>query len=207
MSNLEPNELNELVQRFAISALSIERHDEAMNEEILIDKYTGEFFIKTKDGSIVSPDIFSRSKNATENAIRIAELTGMKGNLYKIDFDELQLPGHIDYSLNILENEPIVLPKKCSEILINLDMDEYELIGNVGKPIHSETKVVVDITCGGMNKHIEKSLININYFVIDVNDFNDTDDIIIENIKLVDVNSDIEKAIIIHNIFVTVNNK
>ena len=50
----------EFLQRFAISGLSKERKDEAINEEILLGKYTGEFFIKSKDGVIISTDILNR---------------------------------------------------------------------------------------------------------------------------------------------------
>ena len=46
--------MDDLIQRFAISALSRERKDEAVNEEILVGKYTGEFFIKSKDGVVIS---------------------------------------------------------------------------------------------------------------------------------------------------------
>lgn len=207
MSNLKPDVLNELVQRFAISALSIERSDEAINEEILVDKYTGEFFIKTKDGIIISPDILSRANNAIDTATRIAELTGMTGNLYKVDFDDLKLPCHVDYSVNILENEPIVLPKKCSDILINLDLDEYNMNNNIGKHINTNTRVKLTLSGGGKSRTIEKSIQNINYFVINVNDFNENDNIIINSIEIIDVDENIEKAIILHNICVTVNNK
>ena len=71
----------EFLQRFAISGLSKERKDEAINEEILLGKYTGEFFIKSKDGVIISTDILNRLKSSTENAIRYAESAGMVGYL------------------------------------------------------------------------------------------------------------------------------
>ena len=60
MNNQEA--INELIQRFAISALSRERKHEAVNEEIMVGKYTGEFYIKTKDGVILSADILNRNK-------------------------------------------------------------------------------------------------------------------------------------------------
>jgi hypothetical protein len=74
--------LEELLQRFAVSGLSRERKDEAVNEEILIGKHTGEFFIKTKDGVVISTDILNRLKASTDNAIRLAELSGITGDLY-----------------------------------------------------------------------------------------------------------------------------
>lgn len=120
--------LEELLQRFAVSGLSRERKDEAVNEEILIGKHTGEFFIKTKDGVVISTDILNRLKASTDNAIRLAELSGITGDLYKVDFDQLVLPNHVDYSVNIIEGEPIELPIETKKILLNLDLDEYDIL-------------------------------------------------------------------------------
>ena len=117
----------ESLQRFAISGLSKERKDEAVNEEILLGKYTGEFFIKTKDGIIISTDILNRLKASTENAIRYAESNGMVGEVFKIDFDNIDLPCHIDYNVNVIGNEFIDIGK-CNEFLINLDYDEFDII-------------------------------------------------------------------------------
>ena len=102
MSNNQKDILSNTLQRFAISALSKERKNEAVNEEILVGKYTGEFFIKTKDGVVISTDVLNRLKTSTESAIRCAESTGISGSVFKIDFDNLVLPSHIDYSTNII---------------------------------------------------------------------------------------------------------
>ena len=96
MNNVNNEALNEMAQRFAVSALSRERKGEALNEEIVAGKYTGEFYIKSKDGVVLSADILNRRKAATDNAIRIAEFIGMTGDMFKIDFELIDLPNHID---------------------------------------------------------------------------------------------------------------
>ena len=211
MNNLDANVLNELIQRFAISALSRERKSEAINEEILAGKYSGEFYIKTKDGVVLSADILNRVKSATDNAVRIAELVGMTGNIYKIDFDDLVLPNHIDYSVNILGNEPITLPDNVKELLINLDLDEYDIVENGEfKIVNSDAKVKITLVGGSKTEVIEKSLRNVNFSVLDISGFTKVKNVNIQSISIERssevINPDaIDRTVLVHNIFVTVN--
>ena len=207
--------LEELLQRFAVSGLSRERKDEAVNEEILIGKHTGEFFIKTKDGVVISTDILNRLKASTDNAIRLAELSGITGDLYKVDFDQLVLPNHVDYSVNIIEEEPIELPINTKKVLLNLDLDEYDILEDTAKPVNTEAmvKVVVEIALGnGENDTIEiqQSIQNINYYPIELN-YEDVISIVISEIVIEKEENEYnigatDRTILLHNIFVAINN-
>lgn len=207
--------LEELLQRFAVSGLSRERKDEAVNEEILIGKHTGEFFIKTKDGVVISTDILNRLKASTDNAIRLAELSGITGDLYKVDFDQLVLPNHVDYSVNIIEEEPIELPINAKKVLLNLDLDEYDILEDTAKPVNTEAmvKVVVEIALGnGENDTIEiqQSIQNINYYPIELN-YEDVISIVISEIVIEKEENEYnigatDRTILMHNIFVAINN-
>lgn len=207
--------LEELLQRFAVSGLSRERKDEAVNEEILIGKHTGEFFIKTKDGVVISTDILNRLKASTDNAIRLAELSGITGDLYKVDFDQLVLPNHVDYSVNIIEEEPIELPINTKKVLLNLDLDEYDILEDTAKPVNTEAmvKVVVEIALGnGENDTIEiqQSIQNINYYPIELN-HEDVISIVISEIVIEKEENEYnigatDRTILMHNIFVAINN-
>lgn len=207
--------LEELLQRFAVSGLSRERKDEAVNEEILIGKHTGEFFIKTKDGVVISTDILNRLKASTDNAIRLAELSGITGDLYKVDFDQLVLPNHVDYSVNIIEEEPIELPINTKKVLLNLDLDEYDILEDTAKPVNTEAmvKVVVEIALGnGENDTIEiqQSIQNINYYPIELN-HEDVISIVISEIVIEKEENEYnigatDRTILLHNIFVAINN-
>ena len=207
--------LEELLQRFAVSGLSRERKDEAVNEEILIGKHTGEFFIKTKDGVVISTDILNRLKASTDNAIRLAELSGITGDLYKVDFDQLVLPNHVDYSVNIIEEEPIELPINAKKVLLNLDLDEYDILEDTAKPVNTEAmvKVVVEIALGnGENDTIEiqQSIQNINYYPIELN-HEDVISIVISEIVIEKEENEYnigatDRTILLHNIFVAINN-
>lgn len=217
MAENQTNPLQELMQRFAISALSKERKDEAVNEEILVGKYTGEFFIKTKDGVVVSTDILNRLKSSMELAVKTAESVGIVGDVFKIDFDELVLPKHIDYGVNIIESEPIEIPIDSTEILLNLDFDEYDIIGDSIYPIISSG--VVDVEClitftdgSTGNILVNCGLDLINNTIIKLNKEKDVQSIVLNNIT---INEDVkvynenavDRTIILHNIFITINNK
>ena len=207
--------LEELLQRFAVSGLSRERKDEAVNEEILIGKHTGEFFIKTKDGVVISTDILNRLKASTDNAIRLAELSGITGDLYKVDFDQLVLPNHVDYSVNIIEEEPIELPISTKKVLLNLDLDEYDILEDTAKPVNTEAmvKVVLEIALGnGENNNIEiqQSIQNINYYPIELK-YEDVISIVISEIVVEKEEKEYnigatDRTILVHNIFVAINN-
>lgn len=203
--------LNDMMQRFAISALSRERKNEALNEEILAGKYTGEFYIKSKDGVVISTDILNRHKAAAENAIRMAELIGMTGDMFKIDLELINLPSHIDYGTNVLEGEPIILPDNSNDLLLNLDLDEYDISGDEFKPINTQGTVRIVLTTPYTVKTIEKDLDSINYSVISLEGLQMLGTVKITEItierdpRIYNADSN-DRTILLHNIFVTVNN-
>ena len=207
--------LEELLQRFAVSGLSRERKHEAVNEEILIGKHTGEFFIKTKEGVVISTDILNRLKASTDNAVRIAELSGITGDLYRVDFENLILPNHVDYSVNIIEGEPIELPVDSKKILLNLDLDEYDIFEEAAKPVNTEAnvKVILEIALGNGEVNtleVAQSIQNINYYPIELNYENVISivltSIIIEKEDVIYNIGYTERAILLHNLFVAINN-
>lgn len=207
--------LEELLQRFAVSGLSRERKNEAVNEEILIGKHTGEFFIKTKDGVVISTDILNRLKASTDNAIRLAELSGITGDLYKVDFDQLVLPNHIDYSVNIIEGEPIELPIETKKILLNLDLDEYDILEDTAKPVNTEAmvRVVVEIALGNGETNtieIQQSIQNINYYPIELS-YENVISMVISEIVIEKEEKEYnigatDRTVLMHNLFVAINN-
>jgi hypothetical protein len=207
--------LEELLQRFAVSGLSRERKYEAVNEEILIGKHTGEFFIKTKEGVVISTDILNRLKASTDNAVRIAELSGITGDLYRVDFENLILPNHVDYSVNIIEGEPIELPIDSKKVLLNLDLDEYDIFEEAAKPVNTEAnvKVILEIALGNgevSTLEVAQSIQNINYYPIELNYENVISivltSIIIEKENVIYNIGYTDRAILLHNLFVAINN-
>jgi hypothetical protein len=202
--------LNELIQRFAISALSRERKAEALNEEILVGKYSGEFYIKTKEGIVLSADIMNRAKAATNEAVRIAELVGMTGDIYHVDFENLVLPGFVDYGDDILQQEPINIPVDAKELLIHLDLDEYNILNGDPQLIHSNgnVKILIEIVEDGMTRYVrvDKNLSTVNFNKIPLELKGKVSSIKIMNITIgKDANIGANNTILLHNIFVTIN--
>lgn len=202
--------LSELIQRFAISALSRERKAEALNEEILVGKYSGEFYIKTKEGIVLSADIMNRAKAATDEAVRIAELVGMTGDIYHVDFEKLVLPGFVDYDDNILQQEPINIPVDAKELLIHLDIDEYNILNGDPQLIHSDgnVKILIEIVEDGITRYvrIDKDLSSVNFNRIPLELKGK-----VSSIKITDItigkaaNIGANNTILLHNLFVTIN--
>ena len=202
--------LSELIQRFAISALSRERKAEALNEEILVGKYSGEFYIKTKEGIVLSADIMNRAKAATNEAVRIAELVGMTGDIYHVDFEKLVLPGFIDYDDNILQQEPINIPVDAKELLIHLDLDEYNILNGDPQLIHSDgnVKILIEIVEDGITRYVrvDKDLSSINFNRIPLELKGKVSSIKIMNITIGKAaNIGANNTILLHNLFVTIN--
>lgn len=211
MSN-QSEALSNLIQRFAISALSRERKMEALNEEILVGKYTGEFHIKTKDGVVMSADIMNRMKASTADAIRIAELMGMTGEIYQIELENLDLPGHIDYSVNFIKNDHIQLPVGIKEMLLNLDLDEYNIINGEPEIVHSkaDVKILCELVVEGQTKYVrfDKHLGELNVSVLTFDEPEKITSIKITEISIARDNDDNgvnERVILLHNMFVAVN--
>ena len=211
MSNQDA--LNELIQRFAISALSRERKHEAVNEEMLVGKYTGEFYIKTKDGVVLSADILNRNRVATNDAIRVAELMGMTGDLYNVEIDGLQLPAHIDYSVNILQNDHIQLPVGVKEILVYIDLDEYDILEDNVIPVYTkgEVKFLFEIIRNGITEYVRSDcdLSTVNFTKIALNTEGASSvklvNITINKENKVYTSDGADRALLLHNMYITVN--
>ena len=202
--------LSELIQRFAISALSRERKAEALNEEILVGKYSGEFYIKTKEGIVLSADIMNRAKAATNEAVRIAELVGMTGDIYHVDFENIVLPGFVDYDDNILQQEPINIPVDTKELLIHLDLDEYNILNGDPQLIHSDgnVKILIEIVEDGITRYmrVDKDLSSVNFNKIPLELKGKVSSIKIMNITIGKAaNIGANNTILLHNLFVTIN--
>lgn len=142
-----PDVLENGIQRFAISGLSKNRSDEAVNEEILLDKYTGEFLIKNKDGVVISNDYLSRRSSTMNVVSMIADRSNIGGDLYEIDIDDIHLPSKLDYNINIL-NDDLVLENNIRKILLYLDIDEYVGTNNIAVPENVCGKAKIDIEIG-----------------------------------------------------------
>lgn len=192
------------IQRFAVSGLSKERYDEAVAEEILVDKKTGEFLLNTLDEVLISNDSLSRFKASFDNAVWMAKQVGLCGNIYQVEIDDIDMPSEIPYNTNIL-NEPIVVASTNKKILFNFDLNEYIVQDAKAITLNNECTVTVDIQQGGKTKTVELSLGDMNSSIIDLTNFSSGE----IHVNSITFNEHVDyigiSKLILHNVFLTIN--
>ena len=130
--------------RFGISLLSKERFNEAYNEEVMIDKFTGEVLIKSKDGDVVSYNYNSRLKSQLSAIKLTANNMSVYGDIVSIEMDDVVAPFTMEYEKNYIST-PIVLPyHNCKKILFNADIDPIT-ISNIGLS-HDMNNMLVELS-------------------------------------------------------------
>lgn len=200
----KPDILDNGIQRFAVSGLSKERYDEAVAEEILVDKNTGEFLLNTLDEVLISNDSLGRFKASFDNAVWMAKQVGLCGNIYQVEIDDIEMPSEIPYNTNIL-NEDIVIDAENKKILFNFDLNEYIVQDAKAIALNNECTVTIDIEQGGKTKNVKLSLSNMNTSIINLTNFS-TGDIHIKSVKF---NEHVDyigiSKLILHNVFLTIN--
>ncbi len=167
-----------MLNRFGISALSKYNANVAMNEEIMVDKTTGEFLIKGKEGYVISFDAMSRRKSMLENVDHVNSMMNMGGDVYLLDLDHLHLPAPVEYDTQILQNSVVLKEKNLNKLLFNVDVDE--IIPNTIAEVSVHEPIVelaIHATKPGDNGEIycvrfsiEKPLSEINNRIIRIED-------------------------------------
>jgi hypothetical protein len=113
--------------RFALSALSRSNKASAVNEEILMDKETGQVLVKTPNGDIISYDSIARMKNHIDLVTKIAQDNGLKGDLHVLEFENMELPSKISEDTNLLSSSLTLKTNNLKRFLISVDVDTIEL--------------------------------------------------------------------------------
>ena len=167
-----------MLNRFGISALSKHNANTALDEEIMVDKITGEFLIKSREGYVISFDAMARRKSMLENIDQINSMMNMGGDVYMIDLDHLHLPCPVEYNTNILQNSVVIKDTNLKRLLFNVDVDE--VIPNVVAGISEHEPIielVIHATKPGDNGEIycvtfsiEKPLSQLNNRIIRIED-------------------------------------
>lgn len=199
-----------IINRFAISALSKEFHDQSLNEEIMVDKTTGEFLLKSKKGTVISYDAIARRRSTITDATECATTQNMMGNMYELALEEYNLPAIVPYNDNILANS-ISLKQNLQKVLFYIDIDEI-IEGELAQVSEVDPKVEITLRCGTGSVFeeiiVEKSLNVFNNTIINVSDLVERPDskysVVLSSIKFKKTsNSDLDTFIILHNMMVS----
>lgn len=109
--------------RFGVSLLSKNRFSEAYNEELMVDKLTGEVVIKTPSGDAISYNYNSRLKSHIVETRAIANNMSIYGDIISIEMDNIHAPCIIEFDKNYIEDGLIIPYHNCKKILFNADID------------------------------------------------------------------------------------
>lgn len=160
----------DILNRFAISALSKKYNEQALSEEIMVEKETGEFLIKSPDGMIISYDAIARRRSTITDATECAVTQNMLGNMYELSLDNYMLPAIIPYDVNILDNS-INLKQNMVKMLLYIDIDEIIRKG-VAEASENLPNVEIQLRCGAGNNYediiIEKPINELNNFILEI---------------------------------------
>jgi len=159
-----------LLNRFAVSLLSREYKDDAVPQELMIHKASGQILLKTVDGNVISYDSLTRLRNHIDNTTFVAYNLNIDGNLYSLELSDIELPEVILDESNLLL-EPYIITNIPVKILISIDMDCVEVVGDQTL-IEVEPSIRMSFTItNGVDTPLSYSLVSVlsenNIFVLE----------------------------------------
>ena len=117
------------MNRFGISFLSKSRKAEALDEEVMIHKQTGEVLIKGAGGEILSYDKVGRLNDHINSVTNLCHTMNLLGKMYEVEFTVLDLPEVIPEAVNLLDSyAPLTTNKKISKLLVSIDIDSLKIV-------------------------------------------------------------------------------
>lgn len=155
--------------RYSISGLSKSNYLRAENEEILVDKSTGEMLIKRPDGKVISYDANARLKLALQNMELVSTKHLLRGKIYHVELENRMLPELLT-SRDVLTNDVILLKDAISldifnKIIIQLDLDLVSKESDVCKMTFEDidVKITVSNTKSILSRRSSPAIIPIKY--------------------------------------------
>lgn len=109
--------------RFGFSMLSKSRYNEAYLEEVMVDKATGEFLIKSPDGRVVSYDYNTKLHNIHSDIKNTMHNHNLYGHLYECHLTDPTsiYPLSIDSSF-VMDINAITLVKPTARCMLHIDI-------------------------------------------------------------------------------------
>ena len=113
-----------------------------------------------------------------------------------------------------MQGEEIQIPVDAKEILLYLDVDEYDIEGDNVTPVYSKggVKILLEVTINGQIQYerLDSDLLNVNATKFPVN-IEGASSIRIINITInkenkVYTSANAERALLLHNMYITINN-
>lgn len=149
-------------KRFGFSLLSKSNNKIAYPEEVMVDKLTGDFAIKTPLGDTISYNYNTKLNEHMKSARQDANSLSIYGNIYNIPFSNRVMPLSMTKdSANLYESVYIrgnikrfVLHADIDSVKINVDefsMDRYYGIATFGIKIHYDDNSISEVLLKNVN--------------------------------------------------------
>jgi hypothetical protein len=152
------------MNRFGISFLSKSRQLEALDEEVMIHKGTGEVVLKGLTGEILSYNKVSRFNDHVNKVTNMCHTLNLLGKMYEIEFDAIDVPEVIVEGANLLDSYALMTTnKRISKMLISIDLDNLKIVSpdvsiNVNQPEISIDMIMAVNSTQSTTYSISKSL-------------------------------------------------
>ena len=130
--------------RFGISLLSKEKFNTAYDEEVMIDKNTGEILVKSSSGEVISYNYNSRLNSHISETKLIANNLGVYGDIVSIEFDDTYAPFTMEFDKNYVPTPITIMYIKCKKLLFNLDLDPITMENNIIS--HNRNNIIIELS-------------------------------------------------------------
>lgn len=191
-----------IIYRYGVSLLSRSNHTKAENEELMVDKETGQILLKRVDGNIMSYDATSRFTQAMDRLTALASKNLIFGKIYNILPENRDLPSALDIEEEILSGSETIEFGPITKLFLQLDIDVYDNESKFGDSKSLED-IIVHIAMIHGNMEVEKDIklldLNTQPFI-----FQSAEDLIIKSIKISDQEVDSTSHLVINNILALV---
>jgi hypothetical protein len=163
--------------RYAVSLLDKSRKSEAIDQEVLINKLTGEILVKSAAGIFISYNKIAKFDAHIKDVTTLCHGLNFLGNMYELEFDNIDLPNVVEEDINLLSGATTFSADVLTKILISVDLDSLRIDAGEAKRLDTQPTITIDmtlatnITDGGITYGIVRTLpldsSNITIFNVD----------------------------------------
>lgn len=186
-----------IIYRYGVSLISRSNHIDALPEELLLDKETGQILLKRSNGKIMSYDAMSRYKESVNRICNTAFLQCVYGKVYNVLLDNTDLPLAFANNEDLLRGDETIVIPTVKNLMIQLDVDAYDDESKFGDSNETDT-IVVHLTMNGQTYDVRLSELDEKIFM-----FNG-ENVVIDHLSIEDTKEDTTSHLVLNNILILV---
>lgn len=186
-----------IIYRYGVSLLSRGNHVDALPEELLVDKDTGQILLKRNDGKIMSYDSMSRYKESVNRICNTAFLQCLFGKVYNVLLDNTDLPIAFSNNDSILRGDETIVIPDVKRLMLQFDVDAYDDESKFGDSNELD-KMIVHLTMNGQDYDI--SLFDLDEKIFEFNN----EEVTITKLTIEDTTQDTTSHLVLNNILILV---